>query len=66
MTTALAYSTATASAATGLSKSHLDRAIRTGELKARKSSRTKDGEPQGSWVILADDLIAYLAGLPEG
>lgn len=64
--TALAYSTATASAATGLSKSHLDRAIRTGELKARKSSRSDKGEPQGSWVILAADLDAYLHSLPEG
>lgn len=64
-TTALSYSIATATAATGLSKSHLDRAIRAGDLKARKSSRNKDGEPTGNWVILAHDLQGYLDSLPE-
>jgi hypothetical protein len=63
--TPLAYSVATACAATSLSKSQLDRAIRAGLLKARKSSTTEDGEPTGKYVILADDLEAYLASLPE-
>jgi hypothetical protein len=62
----LSYSTITASAATGLSRSQLDRAIRAGELKARKSSRHEEtGEPIGKWVILAADLQAYLDSLPE-
>lgn len=65
-TTALAYSVATATAATGLSRSHLNDAINRGDLKARKSSRDNEGEPQGKWVILAADLEAYLSSLPEG
>lgn len=64
--TPLAYSVATAVEATSLSKSQLDRAIRSGQLKARKSSLTDDGEPTGKWVILASDLQAYLDSLPEG
>lgn len=66
MTIALAYSIAGASEATGLSKSHLDAAIKRGEIKARRSSRDGDGNPQGKWLILSDDLEAYLASLPEG
>lgn len=61
----LSYSLEGASRATGLSSSHLDRAIRAGELRARKSSRDADGEPAGRFVILADDLEAYLHSLPE-
>lgn len=64
MTTPISYSLATAVAATGLSKSHLDRAIRAGHLRAHKSSVDADGEPCGKWVILAADLEAYLEGLP--
>jgi len=66
MSTALAYNLNTASAATGLSKTHLTDAINRGELKARRSSRDADGEPQGRWVVLAGDLQAYLDSLPEG
>lgn len=62
----LSYSIATASAATGLSRSHLRTAIGSAELKARRSSRNDDGDPQGNWVILAADLQAYLDSLPEG
>jgi len=65
MTTTLSYSVATATAATGLSRSHLERAIAAGRLKARKSSKDEDGEPTGKYVILAADLQAYLEGLVE-
>jgi hypothetical protein len=61
----LSYSIATAVAATGLSKSHLERAIRAGQLRAKKSSLTEDGEPTGKYVILAADLEAYLTGLVD-
>lgn len=68
--TPLAYSIATAVEATALSRSHLNEAIARGDLKARKSSKGKkgsdnEGEPTGKWVILADDLRAYLEKLPE-
>lgn len=63
----LSYSITAAVEATGLSKSHLDRAIRAGDLKARKSGRDEEtGEPVGKWVLLAKDLQAYLDSLPEG
>lgn len=63
--TPLSYSVATAVAATGLSRSHLERAIKAGQLKAKKSSLTEDGEPTGKYVILATDLQAYLSGLVD-
>lgn len=64
-TTALAYTIATASAATGLSRKSIDRAIKSGALKAKRSSVTEDGEPAGSYVILADSLQAWLDGLVD-
>ena len=65
MTATLSYSIAGAVEATGLSKAHFERVIKSGELKARKSSRDKDGEPVGKYVILARDLEAYLEGLVD-
>lgn len=62
----LAYSIRTAVEATGLSKTHLTDAIKAGELKTRRSSVDDKGDPQGKYVILAADLAAYLASLPEG
>lgn len=62
---ALAYSIAGAVVATGLSKSHLEREIRAGRLKAKKSGRDEDGEPTGKYVILAGDLEAYLSELVD-
>lgn len=64
--TVLAYSIRTAVGATSLSKTHLTDAINRGDLKARRSSKNEKGEPQGKWVILAADLEAYIASLPEG
>jgi len=65
MSGVLAYSVTTATAATGLSKSHLERAIKSGHLRARKSGVDEGGEPVGKYVILASDLLAYLEGLVE-
>lgn len=61
----LAYSIAGAVAATGLSKSHLERAIRTGQLRAKKSGRDEQGEPTGKYVILAAELDRYLNELVD-
>lgn len=66
MSTALAYSLRTAVEATGFSKTHLIDAIKRGELKTKRSSKDPDGQPTGKYVILASDLEAYLAALPEG
>lgn len=65
MSIALAYSVVRATEVTGLSKSHLERAIRAGQLKAKKSGKDKKGEPVGKYVILARDLEAYLEGLVD-
>ena len=64
-TVKLSYSIADTAAATGLSKSHLERAVRSGELKAKRSSKDSEGEPKGKYVILARDLEAYLEGLAD-
>lgn len=66
MNTALSFSIRTAVEATGLSKTFLIDAIHDGQLKARRSSVNEKNDPQGKWVILAADLEAYLASLPEG
>lgn len=63
--TTLSYSIAGAVAATGLSKSHFDRAIRAGRLRAKKSGRDESGEPTGKYVILAADLERYLDELAD-
>jgi excisionase family DNA binding protein len=61
----LAFSVREAAQATGLSASTIDRAIRAGKLRIRRTTE-KDGEVSGSRLILAADLDAYLAALPEG
>lgn len=69
MTTAtaapLAYNMAGAVAATGMSKSSLERAIRAGKLRAKKSGEDADGNPTGSWVITHDALAAFIEGLVD-
>lgn len=66
MNVKLAFSVREAAAATGLSASHIDRAIRAGELKIRRTKKTDTGDVAGNRVILATELEAYLAALPEG
>lgn len=63
--TALAYTLATAAEATGLSRKTLDRAIKAGTLRAKRTGLTADGEPAGSFVILADALQAWLDSLAD-
>lgn len=63
MTGPLSYSMPGAVAATGLSRSALERAIRTGALRAKKSSTDDDGNPTGVWVIPADSLKSFIDGL---
>lgn len=66
MNVKLAFSVKEAAAATGLSASHIDRAIRSGHLRIRRTKKTDDGDVAGNRLILAADLDAYLAALPEG
>lgn len=62
--TKLAYNLAEAAAACGLSEDVIARAIRKGELRARKSGRDKNGEPVGKFVIQVAALQDWLDGLP--
>lgn len=64
--TKLSYSVQEAAAATGLSPTFLDAAIRRAELRARRTVKRANGEVAGKRVILAADLQAYLESLPEG
>jgi hypothetical protein len=67
MSVKLAFSVKEAAAATGFSASHIDREIRAGHLRIRRSKKDeKTGEVAGNRVILAADLEAWLAALPEG
>lgn len=61
----VSYSMAGAVKATGLSRSTLDRAIRTGRLRAKKSGIDENGEPAGVLVIPADSLRAFIDGLED-
>lgn len=63
--TPLAYSLAGAVEASGLSKSTLERAIRAGRLRAKKSDVDADGNPAGVWVIPAASLQAFIDGLVD-
>lgn len=64
-TAPISYSMAGAVAATGLSRSTLDRAIRAGRLRAKKSGVDELGEPAGVWVIPADALRAFVDSLED-
>lgn len=64
-TTPLSFSIVGAAAATGLSRSYLDRAIKSGDLPAKKSSRNDDGQPTGKWLILTRDLESFLERLAD-
>lgn len=61
----VSYSLAGAAAATGLSKSTLQRAIRAGRLRAKKSDADEDGNPVGVLVIPHADLQRFVDGLVD-
>lgn len=64
--TPISYDLKGAQAVTGLSTSHLKRAIGEGHLKAKRSNERDDGTLAGKWVIRARDLEAYIDSLPDG
>ena len=64
MNARLSYNIAGAAEHTGLGEQRLARAIRAGELRARKSNRADNGDPVGHYVILAADLADFLESLP--
>jgi hypothetical protein len=64
-TTPLAYSKAGAAEAAGVSTKTLERAIKSGELRAKYSGVTDDGEAAGRIIILASALEAWLESRPD-
>lgn len=62
---ALAYDLSGAALVSGLSTSQLTRAINLGDLRAKRSSRHQDGGRDGKFIVLRDELEAYLRGLPD-
>lgn len=65
MTAPLSYSLSGAAAASGMSKSYIEKAIRTGRLRAKRSSTDDEGKPVGNYVILHSSLEAFLAELAD-
>lgn len=65
MTVKLAYTIDEASAATGLSRTHLKREVKEGRLKSKTTKLNDKDEPVGRRLILASALEAYLEGLDD-
>lgn len=65
MTALKAYTVRTAAENTGLSQKSIARAIKSGALRAKRSAVTVDGEPAGSYLILAASLDAWLESLVD-
>lgn len=66
MTAPISYNMAGAVSASGMSRSALDRAIRAGKLKAKRTSEDEEtGKGVGSFVIKAADLEAFIDSLVD-
>lgn len=65
MSTPLAYSKTSAALSAGVSSQTIDRAIKAGKLRAKRTSVTEDGEPAGNVLILATDLATWLESLAD-
>jgi hypothetical protein len=65
VSTKLAYSLLEAADATGLSEDSLKQAIRRGDLKAKRSARSEDGDGVGKYILTASALNAWLDGLAD-
>lgn len=61
----LSYSLAGAAGVTGLGSKTIERAIKSGALRAKKTSENENGDPTGRWVILRSALEQWLADLPD-
>lgn len=63
---ALAYNLIEAAQVTGLSKDSLYRAVKSGELRAKRTSSDKvTGQPTGKILVLRRDLEQFLDELPD-
>lgn len=64
-TSKLAYTADEAAQAIGLSRDTILRAIRSGDLKAKRSSKDDKGNPAGRHLIPAKALADYLDGMTD-
>ena len=62
---ALAYTVEDAAAVCGMSRALIYRAIKSGDLAAKRTSRNRSGEPVGRILVLRKDLEHFLENLPD-
>ena len=61
----LAFNTSEAAQAVGLSEDFIKKAIRAGDLRAKRTSRKPNGDPSGNYSISAEALTAWWETLPD-
>lgn len=61
----LAYTIEQAAYVTGLSKAAIYRAVKSGELPAKRTAKNSLGEPAGRILILRHQLEVWLENLPD-
>ena len=61
----IAYNVDDAARVSGMSRTLIIRAIKAGDLKAKRTSRSETGEPAGKFIILRRELEAFLENLPD-
>jgi excisionase family DNA binding protein len=62
---ALAYTLDEAARLCGVSRDTMYRAVKSGMLRAKRTSRDELGDPVGKILILRKDLEAWLEDLPD-
>lgn len=64
-TTRLALTIPEAAEACGVTDKAIRTAIHAGDLRAKRQSRTKDGDPTGKYLITVPALQNWLEDLPD-
>lgn len=62
---ALSYTLEQAAHVTGMSRDLLYRAVKSGDLPAKRTSKNAAGEPAGRIIILRSALEQFLENLPD-
>lgn len=69
MTVKISLNAAEAAEAVGLKEATIKAAVRAGQLRAKRSGRSKregrEGDGVGNYLIAVDDLRAWFEGLPD-
>lgn len=61
----IAYTLEDAAEVVGLSRESIYRAVKSGELPAKRTSKRADGRPSGRILVLRRDLEAFIENLPD-